>query len=99
MLVSLIGLMMELSTMGVGCLCQGSLSVLDHNMAAPEDLPAMVDHLPMVCTLRMEVCLVMVNNHPPLKASMGIAASLATAVWAMEVKEADMDSLDMDLDL
>ena len=58
-----------------------------------EDQPAMVDNLPMV-----DNNLSMVNPILMRRASLGIPASLATAVQAMEVKE-DTGSLVMDLDL
>ena len=89
---------MELSTLGVGCLCQGSLQASDPNMAAledqsaMEDQPAMVDNLPMVHNN-----LSMVNPILMRRASLGIPASLATAVQATEVKEDT--GLVMDLDL
>ena len=84
-------MMMELSTLEVGCLCQDLLQELDLNTAALEVLLGMVDHNLVMDnslgmdsnSLGMELSLPMVDNN----LNLGMAASLA-----MEVK-VDMGNL------
>ena len=78
-------MMMELSTLEVGCLCQALLQELDLNTAALEVLLGMVDHNLVMDSnsLGMELGLPMVDNN----LNLGMAASLA-----MEVK-VDMGNL------
>ena len=95
-MVWFVGLMMELSTLEVGCLCQGSLQELDLNMAALEDLLDMEGNL-----LMADNNLLMVDSN-----SSNLSSSLSLVMvdnLGMEVKE-DMDSMvfriqAMDLDL
>ena len=95
---------MELSTLGVGCLCQGSLQASDPNMAALEDQSAMEDNLPLEDQPAMVDNLPMVDNNLSMvnpilmrRASLGIPASLATAVQATEVKGDTGVVMDLDL--
>ena len=79
-MVWFVGLMMELSTLEVGCLCQGSLQELDLNMAALEDLLDMEGNL-----LMADNNLLMVDSN-----SSNLSSSLSLVMvdnLGMEVKE------------